>query len=231
MDQAQYSRRFRTDEDYGPGWRHARRDRVNEDVDAVPLLGSATRSSARSEQELGAYGYAGQDYPIYGRHPSSPLDDPAPGWFADPVSSAYAFGYTTSLRSNDPFPSSGYRDPRYGAAGGHRGQGPKDYLRADARVLEDVCDRLSDDDELDASDISVSIANGEVTLVGSVIDRYSKRRAEHLAASVRGVLDVQNRLSTQKGLWRDLGDTLAGADVEAHHGHQGSAPRRAPTSA
>jgi hypothetical protein len=230
MDQAQYSRRFRADLDYGPGWRQTQRDRVNEDVDSVPLLGPAARSRARSEQELGAYGYAGQDYPIYGRRPSSPSDEPAPNWFADPVSSAYAFGYTTSLRYSDPFPSSGYGEPSDRAAGGHRGKGPKDFLRADARVLEDVCDRLSDDDELDASDISVSIANGEVTLAGTVIDRYSKRRAEHVAESVRGVLDVHNRLSTQKGLWRELGDTLAGADLETHHGHQGAGPRRPSTS-
>jgi hypothetical protein len=229
MDQAHYSRQFRTDVDYGPGWRQTRRDRVNEDVDAAPPLGSARRSSARSEQELGAYGYAGQDYPIYGRRPSSPSDEPAPGWFADPASSAYAFGYTTSLHSNDPFPSSGYSDPNDWARGGHRGQGPKDYLRADVRVLEDVCDRLSDDDELDASEISVSVTNGEVTLEGTVVDRYSKRRAEHVAASVRGVLDVHDRLRTQKGLLRELGDTLAGADIEAHHGHQGAGPRRVPT--
>jgi osmotically-inducible protein OsmY len=215
MDQAHYSRKFKTDVDYGPGWRQAQRDTINDDVapDDVSLLGPPTRSSARSESELGAYGYAGQDYPIYGERRIPPYDDPEPGWFADPASAAYAFGYTTSMRS----PSSG--EP---AAGRHYGKGPKDYLRVDARVLEDVCDRLSDDDEVDASDISVSISNGEVTLAGTVVDRYSKRRAENLAASVRGVLDVHNHLRAKKGLLRELGDKLVGEAADEHHGHHGS---------
>lgn len=223
MHHAHNARTFRTDVDYGPGWRQERRDTVNDDVapDDVSLLGPPTRSPARSTEDLAAYGYAGQGYPIYGQQGgSSPYDDPDPGWFADPASSAYAFGYTTSLRSNDPFPGSG-RAWR----GRHAGKGPKDYLRSDARVLEDVCDRLSDDDEVDASDISVSVVAGEVTLTGSVIDRYSKRRAEHIAADVRGVIDVHNHLSTRKGMLRELGDKLAGDGDQEHHGHHGSGTR------
>jgi BON domain len=226
MDHAYYprnlTRNHESDVDYGPGWRQARRDTVNDDL--VPLLGPPRHAHVRSEHELGAYGYAGQDYPIYGRRPATPDDDLEPGWFADPTSSAYAYGYTTSMRSNDPFPSSGFR-----SAGGQYGKGPKDYVRADARVLEDVCDRLSEDDEVDASNISVSVVNGEVTLVGTVVDRYTKRRAEHVAASVRGVVDVQNRLHATKGVLRELKDKLAGDAAEQHHGHHGSAPHGAPS--
>jgi hypothetical protein len=219
------ARSFKTDVNYGPGWRQERRDSVNDDVapDDVSLLGPPTRSSPRSVDELGAYGYAGQDYPIYGQARSaSPYDDPEPDWFADPASSAYAFGYTTSMRSSHPLPSSGY--------GGHSGKGPKDYVRADARVLEDVCERLSDDDEVDASDISVSVRNGEVTLEGTVVDRYTRRRAELIAATVRGVVDVQDRLRVQKGLLRELGDKLAGEGTDEHHGHSGAGPRSAPNA-
>jgi osmotically-inducible protein OsmY len=225
MHHAHNARNFRTDTDYGPGWRQERRDTVNDDVapDDVSLLGPPTRSSTRPTEDLAAYGYAGQGYPIYGQQRvSSPYDDPEPGWFADPASSAYAFGYTTSLRSNDPFPGS-ERVSR-----GHAGKGPKDYLRSDARVLEDVCERLSDDDEVDASDISVNVVSGEVTLTGTVVDRYSKRRAEHVAAEVRGVIDVQNRLSTQKGVLRELGDKITGDGEQQHHGHQGSGTHGAP---
>jgi hypothetical protein len=219
------ARSFRTDVDYGPGWRQERRDSVNDDVapDDVSLLGPPTRWSARSNDDLGAYGYAGQGYPIYGQaRGERPYDDPEPGWFADPASSAYAFGYTTSMRSNYPFTSSGY--------GGHSGKGPKDYVRADARVLEDVCERLSEDDEVDASDIFVSVRNGEVTLEGTVIDRYTRRRAELVAATVRGVVDVHDRLRVQKGLLRELGDKLAGEGTDEHHGHSGEGPHIAPNT-
>jgi BON domain-containing protein len=211
------ARHFRTDDDYRS---RARRDAVNDDIapDDVSLLGPPTRS-ARTEEELAAYGYGGQGYPIYGQGGGSPYEELEPAWFADPTSSAYAFGYTTSLRSSDPFPSSGH-------ARGQAGRGPRDYQRSDSRVLEDVCDRLSDDDQVDATDISVDVKNGEVTLTGTVADRFMKRRAEHVAASVRGVIDVQNQLTRRKGILRELGDTLAGEGDSAHHGHHGEGPHR-----
>jgi BON domain len=230
---AHHDRHFRTDVDYGPGWRQSRRDSINDDVapDDVSLIGPPTRSPARSREELAAYGYGGQGYPIYGQQRgSTPYDDPEPGWFADPSSAAYAFGYTTSMRSNDPFPSAGHHSARGPASRGPTsrglaGKGPRDYQRADSRVLEDVCDRLSDDDEVDASDITVTIASGEVTLAGSVDDRYSKRRAEHIAASVRGVIDVHNQLSARKGIMRELREQLGGEATAQHQGHQGEGPR------
>jgi hypothetical protein len=218
MDHGHYSRKFKSDADYGPGWRQTRRDTINEDLvpDDVSLPAPPTRSPVRSEAALGAHGYAGQDYPIYGRRGIERHDEFDPA-IVGPASSAYAFGYTTSLRSppqrRRSFPSRG-----------HAGQGPRD-VRVDARVLEDVCDRLSDDDEVDARDISVTVVSGEVTLAGTVSDRYIKRRAEHIAASVRGVSDVHNRLSTKKGLLRELGDTIVGESAEEHHGHRGSGTR------
>jgi osmotically-inducible protein OsmY len=48
---------------------------------------------------------------------------------------------------------------------------------------------------LDASEIEVEVTQDEVTLSGTVPDRRSKRLAEDLAASVRGVWDVHNRLT------------------------------------
>jgi BON domain len=239
MHHATNDRHFRTDVDYGPGWRQAQRDNINDDVapDDVSLLGPPTRGDrSRSEAELAAYGYAGQGYPIYGQpRGSTPYDDPEPGWFADPSSAAYAFGYTTSLRSNDPFPGAGHHSARGpassrgpAASGGHAGKGPRDYQRSDSRIREDVCDRLSDDDEVDASEIVVSVSAGEVSLSGSVVDRYSKRRAEHIAEAVRGVLDVQNHLSTRKGIVRELRDEIAGDAERQHHGHQGEGPRAEP---
>ena len=74
------------------------------------------------------------------------------------------------------------------------GRGPKDYRRSDERVREEVCDSMTDDPVLDASEIVVAVANGEVTLSGSVTSRDQKRRAEDVAERISGVKDVTNQL-------------------------------------
>jgi osmotically-inducible protein OsmY len=156
---------------------------------------SESRRAARgSSSDLGTYGYYGQGYPIYGR-PTLDVDDPRASdaddsesdWFSAAGSTAYAFGYTSSMQPADARPSAR-----------HRGKGPKGYVRSDARIREDVCEQLSDDREIDASDISVDVANGEVRLQGTVIDRSMKRKAEIVALSVRGALDVHNELLIKK---------------------------------
>ncbi len=78
--------------------------------------------------------------------------------------------------------------------GQHRGRGPKNYARSDDRIREDVCDRLSDDSRVDASEVHVSVANREVTLSGTVDSREARRRAEDCAESISGVTHVQNNL-------------------------------------
>jgi osmotically-inducible protein OsmY len=76
----------------------------------------------------------------------------------------------------------------------HRGKGPRGYRRSDARIQEDVSDRLTDDPDVDASDITVTVKEGEVTLDGHVDTRFAKRRAEDGAEDVSGVTHVQNNL-------------------------------------
>jgi hypothetical protein len=86
------------------------------------------------------------------------------------------------------------RDPE---DGGHRGKGPRDYARSDARIEEDVHEMLANDPWLDASEISVDVAAREVTLTGTVGDRQQKRRAEDLVHGVSGVTHVQNNIRVQ----------------------------------
>jgi hypothetical protein len=81
--------------------------------------------------------------------------------------------------------------------GGHRGRGPRNYVRSDARINEHVCERLTEDPHIDASNIEVAVENGEVTLSGTVMSRPAKRRAEDIAESVSGVRHVQNNLRIQ----------------------------------
>jgi len=78
--------------------------------------------------------------------------------------------------------------------GQHKGKGPKSYSRSDDRIKEDINDRLSDDPFVDASEIDVTVSNGEVTLTGTVDERSSKRRAEDIAENVSGVKNVENRI-------------------------------------
>jgi len=76
----------------------------------------------------------------------------------------------------------------------HRGRGPKGYKRSDERILEDVCERLTEDRFIDASNIEVTVKDGEVTLSGTVASRGLKHRAEDLAELASGVRHVQNNL-------------------------------------
>jgi hypothetical protein len=76
----------------------------------------------------------------------------------------------------------------------HKGKGPKNYHRSEERIREDVCDRLSDDYVIDASDIDIKVNGSDVILSGTVNSRQEKRRAEDLAESVSGVTNVQNQL-------------------------------------
>lgn len=78
--------------------------------------------------------------------------------------------------------------------GQYKGKGPKNYSRSDDRIKDDVNDRLSDDPFIDATEIEVTVSNGEVTLTGTVDHRSTKRRAEDLAESVSGVKNVENRI-------------------------------------
>lgn len=76
----------------------------------------------------------------------------------------------------------------------HRGRGPRNYVRSDARIEEDVNDRLTEDYLIDARDVTVTVAEREVTLDGTVTSRAAKRRAEDIAEDVSGVVHVQNNL-------------------------------------
>jgi hypothetical protein len=81
--------------------------------------------------------------------------------------------------------------------GRHAGRGPKNYTRSDDRIREDVNDRLTDDPDIDATEIDVKVSNCDVTLTGAVESREDKRRAEDIVEAVSGVRNVQNNLRVQ----------------------------------
>lgn len=174
-----------------PGGRRSPRD-----IDpGAPAHGGA-RDAAESWRDAVPYGDGRPDYsarPHRLHHVEASLGD-----------------YRRGARNQD-FPDSGFAQRNYlsqdgegsaigrstiasGAPGPHRGRGPRGYVRSDERIGEDVNDRLAEDPYLDASNIEVQVAAGEVTLTGTVDDRTAKRRAEDDAEGVSGVKHVQNNL-------------------------------------
>ena len=93
-------------------------------------------------------------------------------------------------------------DPERGGTarrGGHRGRGPRNVARSDERIADDLIERLTRNEDIDASEILVAVDAGNVTLTGEVPERRMKHLAEDLAAAVQGVRDVQNRLQVDRG--------------------------------
>lgn len=77
----------------------------------------------------------------------------------------------------------------------HFGKGPKGYQRSSEKIYDDVCSLLTDSHEVDASDLTVSVEDGIVTLTGTVNGRRMKKEVERLTERVSGVEDVINLLS------------------------------------
>ena len=124
------------------------------------------------------------------------------------------------------------RDRDMRESGQHRGRGPKGYQRSDARILEDVNDRLTEDPHLDASEIDVRVENREVTLSGTVNSRFEKRHAEDITESVSGVTHVQNNLRIQQAADAGIAGTMlsgAGAGSTEAPATDATAPGRRRT--
>lgn len=94
-------------------------------------------------------------------------------------------------RRAGPGPNRSQRPEEYGP---HAGKGPRNFVRADARIMDDVVYRLTLHGQVNASHIGVNVQDGVVILSGTVPNRQQKRLAEDTADSVSGVKDVDNRL-------------------------------------
>lgn len=125
-------------------------------------------------------------------------DDDRPRSFGD------TSRYATADRYASPWTGTNHGETTYRPyerdwnAPDYRGRGPRGYQRSDARVFEDICDRLTVDPRIDASDIEVDVKGAEVTLRGSVRSREEKRYAEDVVEHVMGVRDVNNHLKVTR---------------------------------
>jgi BON domain-containing protein len=123
----------------------------------------------------------------YGRqYESQSFDQPYPPGFRNEFGSS---------------PGSGYGSGRQGYSeyGTHRGKGPKGYTRSDDRLKEIICEKLTDDPTIDASEINVEVTNQIVKLTGTVDDRFTKYDVEELIERCGGVEDIDNQLRVRSG--------------------------------
>lgn len=175
-------------------------------------------------------GYGGQGYGSGQGHGASQGYGGPRGYGGGQGSSlgASSFGGRGSFGSSS---DQGFRSRDFGSPGSDlasnqrgsfAGRGPKGYTRTDERIREDVCDRLSLDDDIDASEVEVQVKDGEVTLEGTVATRSMKHQAEDLVEDLPGVKDVHNRLRVMKGFLNELKDKVTGNEGQGHYANTGT---------
>jgi hypothetical protein len=136
---------------------------------------------------------------------------------------SYGRGYDEDRwRSGQGYSGSSYSAPTswtyteyWYIPGPHTGRGPKGYQRSDERIKEDVCERLMQHGQIDASDMEIDVQNGEVTLRGTVDQRQAKRMAEDAAESVSGVREVRNELRVRQEQQGSSGQNMSGQNTGA----------------
>lgn len=195
-----------------PGW--SVRDRYLQSGSLAPRGGDVGRRDY-SNRDYGNVEYTSREY---GRRDTGGRDDGYGGRSAEPsnwtVSDYGAAGATSGGYAREDWGPRAGSSAR-GEARSFAGRGPRNYRRSDDRVREDVNERLTNDPRIDATDIEVEVAGGEVTLRGHVDDRRTRRLAEECIEDVPGVRDVKNELKAER---RDREDGSVG--------HQGNPLQR-----
>jgi hypothetical protein len=77
------------------------------------------------------------------------------------------------------------------------GKAPKGYQRSDERIRENICELLMNS-PYDASNVDITVNQGEVTLTGTVRRRAEKWGIEDMAEAVLGVTDVHNQIRVDR---------------------------------
>ncbi|WP_141734076.1 BON domain-containing protein [Oligoflexus tunisiensis] len=131
----------------------------------------------------------------------------------DITSNWTASGWGTAGRTN--FIRNDRQQESDSYSGRYYGRGPKGYQRSDERIREEICDVLTRDPHVDASEVEIEVKNGEVTLTGSVSDRRQKRAAEDAMDGIAGIKDVHNRIRVQPAQGEQPQDWMEGRSLHA----------------
>ena len=195
-------------------WENSYRGSGERDTDRGPY--SFAPSDRQGNRGWGGYGEDFGDYREYGGQRTaggSPWSQGRTGGFGNQTS---AFGYGAGTQEEQ--------------RGSYRGLGPRGYRRSDERIKEDVCECLTEDDHIDASNIEVAVKDCEVTLTGTVNSREEKRHAEDIIERLSGVRDVNNDLrvasqaqnDTTMAQGRQSGSSQPGQSGQANQSTQSS---------
>jgi len=202
----QYGRRRDTREESGSTGRYAGYGNFGQGDYSRPGRGGNTGQDHYGQTGYGQGGYGqgsyGQPNYSYGQ-PSYGQDYGSSGtsqYGRSNYGSSRGVGYAGYASEGSYGSQGGWREPygegqKYGS-GLHRGKGPKNYQRSDDRMKEMLCERLHDDPEIDAGEVTVSVQGGKVTLDGTVDSRRTKNAIEDVAEQI--CQDVQNNLRVQK---------------------------------
>lgn len=105
----------------------------------------------------------------------------------------------------------GMAEPSYGSSPTRqeddsplRGLAPAGYRRSDARIDEDLHQRLTEDPWVDARSVQVGVEDGHVTLSGEVDERAMKHRCEDIVAVCPGVTGISNGIRVRRRAYTRL---------------------------
>jgi osmotically-inducible protein OsmY len=82
--------------------------------------------------------------------------------------------------------------------GSHMGPGLQFHRRSDDKIHEEIWELLTNNADLDASEVDLHVEGGEVTVTGTVDSRDAKWLIEDMVNSVTGVREVNNRLKVAR---------------------------------
>ncbi|MGZ3775399.1 MAG: BON domain-containing protein [Pseudobdellovibrionaceae bacterium] len=74
----------------------------------------------------------------------------------------------------------------------YAGIGPKNYRRSDELIYEEICEVLTLDPDIDASEIDVKVHKGIATLSGEVETKTLRAYAEESIGHVFGIKEIRN---------------------------------------
>jgi osmotically-inducible protein OsmY len=184
----------------GTHWAQAAQDWLDQRREDVNERDTSRRRGTRSDRDIQS-DFSGGGYDQVGRgtgYQASYASHYPPAGEGAPYTGARNYAQRGAQDRGVPGGAYGYQGRDEGAtqsrSRGFRGVGPRNYTRTDERIREDLNERLTEADDIDARDVTVEVNNGVATLSGRVDQRWMKHRAEDLADSCSGVRDVRNHI-------------------------------------
>ncbi len=103
--------------------------------------------------------------------------------------------------------------------------GRDEATRPDDSLRDDIIDRMTRDNELDASQILVMVEGGLVTLTGEVPEQSMKQRAQHTVEEASGARGIVNRITFDDGSasFGPLGEAVRSGNDQQGSGFSSSA--------